>query len=74
MMRKVLFLMLSALALLSSCKSQYDVLLESNDADAKYEAAFDYFNRGKFQKSAELFESLAFLVSGTDREDTVRYY
>ncbi|MBQ7195632.1 MAG: outer membrane protein assembly factor BamD [Bacteroidales bacterium] len=74
MMRKVLLLVLSALALLSSCKSQYDILLESNDADAKYEAAFDYFNRGKFQKSAELFESLAFLTSGTEREDTVRYY
>ena len=74
MMRKTVFLTLCAIALLASCKSQYDALLESNDVDAKYEAAFDYFNRGKVQKSAELFESLAFLTSGTEREDTVRYY
>ena len=36
----------SALALLSlnSCKSQYELLLNSADVDAKYEAAFNYFN------------------------------
>lgn len=66
----------SALAVLSaaSCKSQYELLLEGNDSDAKYAAAFDYFNQGKYQKSAELFESLSVLSSGTERDDTVQYY
>lgn len=57
-----------------SCKSQYDTLLSSNDADAKYKAAFEYFNKGKYQKSAALFESMSVLSNGTERDDTVQYY
>lgn len=65
--------------LLSSCfqwhhASQYEILLNSNDSDLKYEAAFDYYNRGKFSKAAALFESLSVLTNGTERDDTVRYY
>ena len=50
------------------------MLLNSNDADAKYEAAFRYFNDGKFSRAASLFESLSVLTNGTERDDTVRYY
>ena len=59
---------------LQSCKSEYEALLNGNDVDAKYSAAFDYFNNGKYNKAAQLFESLAVLTSGTDRDDTVQYY
>lgn len=65
---------LAAVAALSSCKSQYEMLLNSNDSDAKYEAAFKYYNEGKYSKSAALFESLSVLTNGTERDDTVRYY
>lgn len=62
-------------ALLSvGCKSQYDLMLESNDVDAKYAAAFDYFNQGKYSKAASLFESLTILTNGTERDDTVQFY
>ena len=63
-----------AVASLASCKSQYELMLNSNDADAKYDAAFDYFEMGKYSKAAALFESLCVLTSGTERDDTVRYY
>ena len=56
------------------CKSEYELLLEGNDVDAKYAAAFEYFNQGKYQKSSQLFESLSALTNGTDRGDTVQYY
>ena len=69
-----LIIALVALAALCSCKSQYELLLNSNDADAKYEGAFQYFNEGKFSKAASLFESLSVLTNGTERDDTVRYY
>lgn len=71
---KHLFVVLVAVAALASCKSQYELLLNSNDADAKYEAAFNYYNEGKFSKAAALFESLSVLTNGTERDDTVRYY
>lgn len=63
-----------AIVALSSCKSQYEMLLTSNDADLKYEAAFDYFNEGKYSKAGSLFESLSVLTNGTERDDTVRFY
>ena len=57
-----------------ACKSQYEVLLASNDVDAKYEAAMNYFNTKKYARAATLFESMAMLTSGTSRDDTVQYY
>ncbi len=69
------FLVAMTAALLAvSCKSQYEMLLNSNDADTKYQAAFKYFDDEKYQKAAALFESLSVLTNGTDRDDTVRYY
>ena len=69
-----LFIALVALAAMVSCKSQYEILLNSNDVNQKYAAAFDYFNAGKYAKSAALFESLSVLTNGTERDDTVSYY
>lgn len=57
-----------------SCKSQFELLLNSNDADEKYEAAFQYYNEGKYTRSAALFESLSILTNGTERDDTVKFY
>ena len=58
----------------ASCKSEYQALLEGYDEDAKYAAAFDYFNQGKFSKAAQLFESLSVTTNGTERDDTIQYY
>ncbi len=70
-----LFAVLAAAALmLQSCKSEYEALLNGNDVDAKYSAAFDFFNHGKYNRAAQLFESLSVLTSGTERDDTVQYY
>lgn len=58
----------------AGCKSQYELLLSGNDAEAKYTAAWDFFNTKKYRKAAAMFESLSLLTSGTARDDTVRYY
>ncbi len=57
-----------------SCKSQYDAILSSTDPDVKYNAAMNYFNDGKYQRAANLFESLSVYSNGTARDDTVQYY
>ena len=67
------FLALGLMAAVS-CKSQYELLLASGDLDAKYDAAMNYFNNKKYQKAAQLFESMAVLTNGTERDDTVQYY
>lgn len=73
MKSKIIF---AALAIMSicSCKSQYEMLLNSNDVETKYNAAFEYFNNRKFSKAASLFESLSMLTEGTEKDDTVKYY
>ena len=71
--RKVVWGAVTLLAAVS-CKSQYDTLLSSNDVDAKYKAAFQYFDKGKYQKAASLFESMSVLTDGTEKDDTVQYY
>lgn len=69
-----LIVVLVSLVALMSCKSEYEMLLNTNDADLKYEAAFRYFNEKKYSKAASLFESLSVLADGTERGDTVKYY
>lgn len=59
---------------LSSCRSQFDSLLGSSDIYAKYDSAMKYFNAGKYQKAATLFESMSMAVGGLDMADTVKYY
>lgn len=72
MRRLILFIF--TVMVICSCKSQYEMMLNSNDADAKYEAAFEYFNNRKYTKAASLFESLSMLTDGTERDDTVKFY
>lgn len=75
MMRLKNILIATAVVMLfGSCKSQFELLLNSNDVDSKYEAAFEYYNNKKYSKAASLFESLAVLTNGTEKDDTVRYY
>ena len=76
MNRQLKTLIIAAFALLcvTGCKTKYDTLLESSNVDEKYAAAFEYFNQGKYQKAASLFESMAILTNGTSRDDTVQYY
>ncbi len=74
MKSRILIFAAAAVVALSSCKTQYEMLLNSNDADAKYEAAFNYYNEGKFSKAGSMFESLSVLTNGTERDDTVRFY
>lgn len=72
-LRKI-FLILLPVIVLCSCKTQYELLLSSNDTQEKYDAAFIYFNEGKYSKAATLFESLSMLTNGTAKDDTVRFY
>lgn len=71
---KTLLLVVAVASATLSCSSKYDTLLMSNDVDAKYKAAFEYFNKGKYRKAAGLFESLSVMTSGTERDDSVQYY
>lgn len=69
----IIILILVAL-LHMSCASTYEKVLRSNDVQVKYDAALDYFEKGKFKKAADLFDHLNLLVQGLPQEDTVAFY
>lgn len=70
---KFILILLTALELVS-CKSQYEKILTSGDPDEKYKMAFELYETKKYNKSAQLFESIANFARGTERDDTVRFY
>lgn len=70
----MIFPLLSAALLVTGCKSQFEALLASGDVDAKYDAAWKFYNTAKYKKAAQMFESLSMLTSGTEKDDTVRFY
>jgi outer membrane protein assembly factor BamD len=56
-----------------SC-DRYNKLLKSNDYDLKYTKAKEYFEKGQYVRSSQLFEELIPVVKGTDRAEEVYYY
>lgn len=74
MRSRILLAALAALALLSSCKSQYDAVFYGSDIPAKYKMAFELFEAKKYSKAAETFESLTMATKGTAQDDTVQFY
>ncbi len=75
-MRRYFTLLLTfALALAAaSCSSKYEKLLNGYNYGEKYRAALQFYEEGKYSKSAQLFENVAMNAQGTPQEDTVRFY
>lgn len=67
-------LFFAVLLVATGCKSEFEALVAGYDTEAKYAAAFEYFNAGKYTKAARLFESLSIISSGTMQDDTIQYY
>ncbi len=74
MRSRLLIAAVAALALLSSCKSQYEAVMYGTDVQAKYKMAFELFEAKKYAKAAEAFESLTMAMRGTAQDDTVQFY
>lgn len=54
--------------------SGYNKLLKSNDRELMYQAALDYYEQGKFDKTLQLFDIIGPYYQGTEREDTILFY
>lgn len=59
--------------LLGGC-STYNKLIKSGDKELMYTKALEFFERGKYQKTLQLFEEIAHQYMGTAQEDTIAYY
>lgn len=70
---KLTYLLLILLTI-TSCRSKYQKLLRSNDYNAKYEAAVQYYNNEEYVKAYHLFESIQPIYKGTDKDESIAYY
>ena len=73
-MKRITPIIFAVLIIASSCKSQYQLVLEGSNVEAKYAMAMQLFGEGKYSRAAPLFESLSLVSAGTERDDTVQYY
>ncbi len=71
-MKKNIILALLVVASLSSC-GEYNKLLKSTNYEYKYEAAKNYFAKGKYGKSATLLNELITILKGTDKAEESLY-
>jgi len=60
------------LVTVSSC-SKYQKLLKSTDINAKYEAAFKYYDQGDFFRAIQLFDELVTYFRATDKAEKIYY-
>ena len=74
MKTKAIIISIVLLGALTACKSQYEMILNSSDAGEKYKYAMELFEKERYGKAAELFESLSMLTKGTDQDDTVQFF
>ena len=61
------------IVLFTSCDG-YNKLLKSNDYELKMAKAKEYFDKGQYIKSSQLYEELIPVVKGTDKAEEVYYH
>lgn len=73
MFKKQVLVLIPFLLFLFGC-SKYQRLLKSDDYNAKYEAAINLYDKGKYERALPLLEELTPLFRGTDKAEKVYYY
>ena len=74
-MRKTFgWLLLSSIIFLtSSCKSDFERIRTSGDADLILNKAFDYYEKGKYQRAQTLFDLVLNTLRGSDKAEKAYY-
>ncbi len=71
-MKRNIILTLLIAVILTSC-GEYNKILKSTDYEYKYEAAKNYFAKGKYNRSATLLEDMIMQLKGTDKAEESLY-
>jgi outer membrane protein assembly factor BamD len=71
---KTKIISLLAVVILTSSCDHFNRILKSTDYEFKLQKAKEYFDKGDYVKSSQLYEELIPVVKGTDRAEEVYYY
>lgn len=69
----IVTIILLSVTALSGCNGT-EKLVKSNDFDAKYKAAMDYYEQGRYTKAIQLFENLSLHYRGRDYSENISWY
>lgn len=72
-MKKNLFILAFAVALLGSCATEFNRVYKSSDYDYKYEFAKQCFAEGKYSQAITLLQELVTIQKGTDNAQECLY-
>lgn len=72
-MKKNLFILVCALAMMSGCATEFNRVYKTNDYDYKYEFAKQCFAEGKFTQAISLLQELVTIQKGTDNAQECLY-
>ncbi|MDR1405651.1 MAG: outer membrane protein assembly factor BamD [Prevotellaceae bacterium] len=61
------------LLLATGCTTQYDKITKSTDYELKYRAAKEYYENGKYERAATLFDQAAMFYRGTKQDDSLHF-
>lgn len=68
-MRRIFFILLTALVLFASCSPYNKLLKQTTDIEYRYEAAKEYYINGEYSKAAPLLEGLIRVFKGTAKAE-----
>lgn len=72
--KRPFILIITALILLSACKSGYQKLYKGTDNEAKYAAALDYYDQKDYYRALQLFQQLINFYQGTEKSQKMQFY
>lgn len=73
MSKNILFTMMVAILLLTSCAHEFNQVFKSQDTNYKYEYAKEAFANGKYTQASTLLEGLIMPMKGTDNAEECLY-
>lgn len=72
-MTKNVFLFLATFLLLTACNG-VDKILKTNDFEAKYAAAMDFYNNNSYSRAIQVFENLILYYRGKEHAEDILWY
>jgi outer membrane protein assembly factor BamD len=69
----ILFFVVSMLVLLSSCKSEFEKIRSSGDAELLYKKAYEYYEQEEYQKAQTLYELIISSYRGKKEAEDIYF-
>jgi outer membrane protein assembly factor BamD len=74
MVKRLFIFFLITVALLNTACNKYQKLVKSSDNELKYTKAMEYYEKGEYYKSQQLFDQIVIFFRGTEKAEKISYF